>query len=111
MDAQARRRQRREAKQLAWKAANPLLVGISARPVTHPPLVLNRKPEDRIAKALEVINEYGLQIIQNAERYQKIRRQQDSITRRIYQSSPQTLSGEAGASGKEKRHGKSRPLI
>lgn len=34
MDAQTRRRERRAEKQAQWKAANPLLVGVSAKPVT-----------------------------------------------------------------------------
>ncbi len=33
MDAQTRRRERRAEKQAQWKAANPLLVGVSAKPV------------------------------------------------------------------------------
>ncbi|EFC7679827.1 antitermination protein, partial [Escherichia coli] len=36
MDAQARRRERRAEKQAQWKAANPLLVGVSAKPVNRP---------------------------------------------------------------------------
>ncbi|EGM8494130.1 hypothetical protein IIN08_000441 [Escherichia coli] len=35
MDAQTRRRERRAEKQAQWKAANPLLVGVSAKPVTR----------------------------------------------------------------------------
>ncbi len=35
MDAQTRRRERRSEKQAQWKAANPLLVGVSAKPVNH----------------------------------------------------------------------------
>ena len=35
MDAQTRRRERRAEKQAQWKAANPLLVGVSAKPVIH----------------------------------------------------------------------------
>lgn len=45
MDAQARRRERRAEKQAQWKAANPLLVGVSAKPVNCPILSLNRKPK------------------------------------------------------------------
>ncbi|CAM6736091.1 TPA: DUF1382 family protein [Escherichia coli] len=33
MDAQTRRRERRAEKQAQWKVANPLLVGVSAKPV------------------------------------------------------------------------------
>lgn len=35
MDAQTRRRERRAEKQAQWKAANPLLVGVSAKPVNR----------------------------------------------------------------------------
>lgn len=35
MDAQTRRRERRAEKQAQWKAANPLLVGVSAKPVSR----------------------------------------------------------------------------
>ncbi|ENJ2091800.1 antitermination protein, partial [Escherichia coli] len=45
MDAQARRRERRAEKQAQWKAANPMLVGVSAKPVNRPILSLNRKPK------------------------------------------------------------------
>lgn len=34
MDSQTRRRERRAEKQAQWKAANPLLVGVSAKPVS-----------------------------------------------------------------------------
>jgi len=50
MNAQERRRERRAAKQADWKSANPLLVGISAKP-ERITLTLNRKV-DRVAKAL-----------------------------------------------------------
>lgn len=50
MNAQERRRERRVAKQAEWKAANPLLVGVSAKPERQV-LTLNRKV-DRVAKAL-----------------------------------------------------------
>ncbi|EFL4511914.1 antitermination protein, partial [Escherichia fergusonii] len=52
MDAQARRRERRAEKQAQWKAANPLLVGVSAKPVNRPILSLNRKPKSRVESAL-----------------------------------------------------------
>lgn len=48
MDAQTRRRERRAEKQAQWKAANPLLVGVSAKPVNRPILSLNRKPKSRV---------------------------------------------------------------
>lgn len=40
MDAQARRRERRAEKQAQWKAANPLLVGVSAKPVNSTPIIM-----------------------------------------------------------------------
>lgn len=42
MDAQTRRRERRAEKQAQWKAANPLLVGVNAKPVNRPILSLNQ---------------------------------------------------------------------
>ena len=50
MNSQSRRRERRAAKQADWKSANPLLVGISAKP-ERITLTLNRKV-DRVTKAL-----------------------------------------------------------
>lgn len=50
MNAQDRRRERREAQQQAWKTANPLRVGISATP-ERVTLRLNHKV-DRVEKAL-----------------------------------------------------------
>ncbi|RKQ40596.1 antitermination protein N [Enterobacter sp. R1(2018)] len=111
MDAQARRRKRREAKQAAWKAANPLLVGIRFIPQPQPVIRLSRKPEDRIAKALEVVNEYGLQIQQNVQRYQRLRQLEQQKNSLIYRAQPKNTSGLPDAHGKEKRHGKSIPLI
>ena len=55
MDAQTRRRERRAEKQAQWKAANPLLVGVSAKPVNRPILSLNRKPKSRVESALNPI--------------------------------------------------------
>ncbi|MEL4015275.1 antitermination protein N [Dryocola clanedunensis] len=110
MDSQARRRKRREAKQAAWKAANPLLVGITAGPVASPPLILTRKPSDRVANSLEVVNAYGLQILQNAEHYAALRRSINEKQRRIYQALPRRSAGP-DATGKQTRRGKSIPLI
>ena len=39
MDAQARRRERRAQKQAEWKAANPLSVGVSAKPDESPRII------------------------------------------------------------------------
>jgi hypothetical protein len=54
MNAQERRRAARAEKQSAWKQANPLLVGLKAKPDCRPILTLNRKPVDRVVKALSV---------------------------------------------------------
>lgn len=54
MNAQERRRAARAGKQSAWKDANPLLVGVTAKPACLPILTLNRKPTDRIVKAVSV---------------------------------------------------------
>ncbi|NIF30551.1 antitermination protein [Enterobacter sp. Cy-643] len=111
MDAQARRRQRREAKQAVWKAANPLLVGIRAKPDARPVLSLARKPGHRPDKALEVINIYGLQIIQQAEHYQRLRQKLDARQKSVYQAAPRNESGLPEAAGKQIRRGKPIPLI
>lgn len=50
MYAQQRRRERRASKRVEWNAANPLLVGVSAKPQTQT-LPLKRKV-DRVAKSL-----------------------------------------------------------
>lgn len=50
MNAQERRREQRAAKQAEWKVANPLLVGVSAKPVRQV-LTLSKKV-DRVSKAL-----------------------------------------------------------
>lgn len=73
MDAQTRRRERRAEKQAQWKAANPLLVGVSAKPVNRPILSLNRKPKSRVESALNpidltVLAEYHEQIESNLQR-------------------------------------------
>ena len=111
MDAQTRRRQRREAKQAVWKAANPLLVGVRAKPDARPILTLNRKPGHRPDKALEVINIYGLHIIQQAEHYQLLRNQLDAKQRKLYQAGPANEAGLPSATGKQTRRGKSIALI
>lgn len=51
MDSQARRRERRKAKQEEYKHSNPLAVGIYAKPSVRPLLTLNRKV-NRVEKAL-----------------------------------------------------------
>lgn len=72
MDAQARRRERRAEKQAEWKAANPLLVGVSAKPNNRPILSLNRKPKSRVESAvspidLTVLAEYRKELEKRAE--------------------------------------------
>lgn len=54
MNAQERRRAARAEKQAEWKQANPLLVGVKAKPACRPILTLNRKPVDRVVKAVSV---------------------------------------------------------
>ncbi|AIR59127.1 antitermination protein [Klebsiella sp. Ap-873] len=111
MDAQTRRRQRREAKQAIWKAANPLLVGVRAKPDARLILSLARKPGHRPDRALEVINIYGLQIIQQAEHHQRLRQKLDARQKSVYQAAPRNESGLPEATGKQTRRGKSLPLI
>jgi len=67
-NAQERRREQRAAKQAEWKAANPLLVGVSAKPVRQT-ITLKRKAMDRVAKAVETETEYHKQILKAAEAY------------------------------------------
>ncbi|WP_373203394.1 antitermination protein N [Citrobacter amalonaticus] len=76
MDAQARRRERRAEKQAEWKAANPLSVGVSAKPDNRPVLSLNRKPKSRVEIALNpidltVLAEYHEQIESNLQRIER----------------------------------------
>lgn len=107
MDAQARRRERRAEKQAQWKAANPLLVGVSAKPVNRPILSLNRKPKSRVESALNpidltVLAEYHEQIESNLQRIER-------KNQRTWYSKP----GERGitCSGRQKIKGKSISLI
>ncbi|WP_336709844.1 MULTISPECIES: transcriptional antitermination N peptide [unclassified Cedecea] len=65
---QERRRLSREAKQAEWKAANPLLVGVSAKPQRQV-LTLNRKAMSRVEKAVETETEYMKQIVAAASAY------------------------------------------
>jgi len=67
MNAQERRRAARAEKQSAWKQANPLLVGVTAKPACRPILTLNRKPTDRVAVDTET--EYHKQILAGAAKY------------------------------------------
>lgn len=107
MDAQSRRRERRAAKQAEWKAANPLSVGVSAKPVNRPVLSLNRKPKSRVESALNPINltvlaEYREQLESRAEAVER-------KNHKLWYKQP----GERGitCSGRQKMKGKSIPLI
>lgn len=109
MNAQERRRAARAEKQAEWKDANPLLVGVKAKPVCRPILTLNRKPEDRVVKAVEDVNPYGRQIISASEHHAAIRdKQLEKLIRKHQQ-----VSNEAGRQihAVQKMRGKSIPLI
>lgn len=107
MDAQTRRRERRAAKQAEWNAANPLLVGISAKPDSRPILSLNRKPKSRVESAvspidLSVLAEYRDEMEKRAEAVER-------KNHRTWYSKP----GEFGitCNGRQKVKGKSIPLV
>ncbi|ELI5663666.1 antitermination protein [Escherichia coli] len=106
MDAQTRRRERRAEKQAQWKAANPLLVGVSAKPVNRPILSLNRKPKSRVESALNpidltVLAEYHEQIESNLQRIKR-------KNQRTWYSKPRSEMGVT-CSGRQKQRGKSIP--
>ncbi len=106
MDAQTRRRERRAEKQARWKAANPLLVGVSAKPVNRPILSLNRKPKSRVESALNpidltVLAEYHEQIESNLQRIER-------KNQRTWYSKPRSEIGVT-CSGRQKQRGKSIP--
>ncbi|EPH3384572.1 antitermination protein N [Klebsiella oxytoca] len=107
MDAQARRRERRAAKQAEWNAANPLLVGVSAKPDNRPILSLTRKPKSRVESAVNPIDLSGL-----AEYREEMEKRAEVIERRnhkLWYKQP----GERGitCSGRQKMKGKSIALI
>ena len=106
MDAQTRRRERRAEKQAQWKAANPLLVGVSAKPVNCPILSLNRKPKSRVESALNpidltVLAEYHEQIESNLQRIER-------KNHRVWYSKPSEFG--ITCQGRQKVKGKSIPL-
>lgn len=103
MNAQEKRRAARAEKQSAWKQANPLLVGVTAKPACRPILTLNRKPTDRVVKAVDTETEYQKQILAGAAAY---------IEHRI-STKYQRVSNEAGRQihAVQKMRGKSIPLI
>jgi hypothetical protein len=108
MNAQERRRERREAKRAEWKVANPLLVGVSAKPQRQV-LTLSRKV-DRVQKAATPIcNEIATQIAKAAELHEALRGQMDKRNQRMWHKKP----GEQGVTchGRQKMKGHSIPLI
>lgn len=107
MNAQARRRERRAEKQAEWKAANPLSVGVSAKPDSRPVLSLSRKVKSRVESALNPIDLTAL-----AEYRQELERRAEAVERknhRTWYSKP----GERGITchGTQKIKGKSIPLL
>ncbi|WP_313109124.1 antitermination protein N [Atlantibacter sp.] len=107
MNAQARRRERRAEKQVEWKAANPLSVGVSAKPDSRPVLSLSRKPKSRVESALNPIDLTAL-----AEYRQELERRAEAVerkNRRTWYNKP----GERGITchGTQKIKGKSIPLL
>jgi hypothetical protein len=108
MDAQTRRRERRAEKQAQWKAANPLLVGVSAKPVNRPVLSLNRKPKSRVERAINPID-----LTELAEYREEMERRAEAIERknkRTWYSKPRSEMGVT-CLGRQKVKGKSIPLI
>lgn len=108
MDAQARRRERRADKRAEWNAANPLLVGVSAKPDTRKILSLTRKPKSRVESAVNPIDLSGL-----AEYRQEMERRAEAVERknhRTWHSKPRTEMGITCA-GRQKTKGKSIALI
>lgn len=108
MDAQTRRRERRAEKQAQWKAANPLLVGVSAKPVNRPILSLNRKPKSRVESALNpidltVLAEYHEQIESNLQRIER-------KNQRTWYSKPRSEMGVTCVGSQKMKLG-SKPLI
>ena len=94
MDAQTRRRERRAEKQTQWKAANPLLVGVSAKPKSRVESALN--PID-----LTVLAEYHEQIESNLQRIER-------KNHRVWYSKPSEFG--ITCQGRQKVKGKSIPL-
>lgn len=107
MDAQARRRERRAEKQAEWKAANPLLVGVSAKPDNRPVLSLTRKPKSRVESALNPID---LTVL--AEYREEMEKRAEAVERKNHRTW-YSKSGERGITchGRQKVKGKSIPLI
>lgn len=109
MSAQDRRRERRAAKQAEWKEANPLLVGVKAKPGCRPILSLNRKPVNRVVKAVEVVNPYGQQILKAISFHAPIAAAREEKSRRDHLKVRDPLGQQVNA--RQKMRGKSIPLI
>lgn len=107
MNAQARRRERRAEKQAEWKAANPLSVGVSAKPDSRPVLSLSRKVKSRVESALNPIDLTAL-----AEYRQELERRAEAVERKN-RSTWYSKPGERGITchGTQKIKGKSIPLL
>ncbi|EPM4131945.1 antitermination protein N [Escherichia coli] len=106
MDAQTRRRERRAEKQAQWKAANHLLVGVSAKPDTRKILSLTRKPKSRVESALNPID---LTVL--AEYREEMEKRAEAVERknhRTWYSKPRSEMGVT-CSGRQKQRGKSIP--
>ena len=107
MDAQARRRERRAEKQAEWKAANPLSVGVSAKPDNRPILSLNRKPKSRVESA---VNPIDLTVL--AEYRQELERRAEAVERKnrlTWYKDSNPFGNKIHAV--QKSRGKSTPLI
>lgn len=107
MDAQARRRERRAEKQAEWKVANPMSVGVSAKPDGRPILSLTRKPKSRVESALNPIDLSGL-----AEYREEMERRAEAVERKNHR----TWYKDSNPFGNkihavQKSRGKSTPLI
>ena len=107
MNAQARRRERRAEKQVEWKAANPLSVGVSAKPDSRPVLSLSRKVKSRVESALNPIDLTAL-----AEYRQELERRAEAVerkNRRTWYKDSNPYGNKIHAV--QKSRGKSTPLI
>lgn len=106
--AQERRRERRAAKQAEWKAANPLLVGVAAKPERQ--VLTLKRNVDRVQKAVEPIaNEVITQLVKATELHEAIRSQIDKKNQRMWHSKPKDFG--VTCLGRQKIKGKSIPLI
>lgn len=108
MNSQSRRRERRAEKQAEWKAANPLLVGVSAKPDNRPVLSLTRKPKSRVESAVNPIDLTAL-----AEYREVLENRAAAVERKNHRTWYSKPSREMGVTctGRQKMKGKSIPLI